>query len=466
MISRRSLLALISTLGFPIRSLSAQGTTRAIDLFPEGFVWGAAASAPQTESTIGRGVSIWDEFATQPGRIKDGSACGRGTEWDLRYQQDLDLLAQAGLKAFRFSLAWPRVQPDGHGVINTAGLDLYDRMIDAMLARGIEPWPTLFHWDLPAALPGGWLNRDTAYRFADYCTIVGRRLKDRIRHLVVLNEPSVVSVLGHALGKHAPGLTSMQAFIASMHHQNLAQGLGFQALRSVCPSSTRLGTTLTLQPVRPADSSPDSAEAARIWDDAWNLAFLNPLFGKPYPHRFMAKLAPLIQSQDMAILAARPDFLGVNYYSRSYMRSSSHNVLGATWGASPAGTPSTGMGWPVEPDGLVDMLARLRDECGNPEIYITENGASYPDPTPVEGIIADPQRIAFLHDHLMAAHKAIRLGCNLKGYFGWTLTDNWEWAEGYEPLFGLVHVDRTTLQRTPKASLFWLGQCARTNRVI
>lgn len=451
MLRRRAVLAGAATL--------AATQAHAATGFPPGFLWGVAASAPQTEGSAGRAASIWDVFAARPGAIRDGSNLSVGTGFETFYPEDLDLAAQAGLGAFRFSIAWPRVQPAGAGAVNEAGLALYDRIVDAMLARNIRPWATIFHWDLPAALPGGWLNRDSAYRLADYAAIVGRRLGDRVHDFMVLNEPGVVAILGHALGQHAPGLASRPAWAAAMHHQNLAQGLGTAALRAVLPAGGRIGAALSLQPCRPA--APGAEEAARIWDDAWNRAYLDPLFGRPYPARFAADLAPLLRADDMRIIAARPDFLGVNYYSRMHMVPAPGSVLGATWGAAPPGTPMTALDWPVEPDGLFEQLRTLRDGYGNPEVLITENGAAYTDPPPSSGVIADPDRIGFLRAHLEQAGRACAAGCRLRGYFAWTLTDNFEWAEGFIPKFGLVAVDRQSLRRTPKRSLGWFSGCAR-----
>ena len=432
---------------------------------PPGFVWGVAASAPQTEGSAGRGRSIWDVFAAEPGRIKGGATLAVGTGFETRYPGDLDLAAGAHLNAFRFSIAWPRILPEGKGRVNPAGLDLYDRIVDAMLARRLDPWMTLFHWDLPAALPGGWLNRDTAHRFADYAAIVTRRLGDRVRRVIMLNEPSVVAILGHALGWQAPGLASRAAFAAAMHHQNLAQGLGLAAVRSVLPGAARAGTTLSLQPCHPAAPGPAAAAANAVWDDAWNRAFLDPLMGRGYPARFAADLAPLIRPGDLAAIAARPDFLGVNYYSRMHILPAA-NVLGAGFGPAPAGVKLTGIGWPIEPDGLIEQLRTLRDEYGNLPVYITETGAAFADPAPAGGVVSDPGRIAFLRGQLQAAAAARAEGCALGGVFVWTLTDNFEWADGFTTKFGLVQVDRATLARTPKSSLFYLGRCAAANAVV
>jgi len=432
--------------------------------FPPGFLWGVAASAPQTESAAGRGPSIWDDFARRPGAIADGSDLSVCNQFETRFPEDLALAAGAGLGAFRFSIAWPRVQPTGVGAPSPAGLALYDQMVDRILRLGMQPWPTLFHWDLPSALPGGWLNRDTAYRLADYAVIVGRRLGDRVPGMMVLNEPGVVAILGHALGQHAPGLRDRAAWAAAMHHQNLAQGLAIAALRAGLGRPVRLGNALSLQPTRPA--LPGAEEAAQIWDAAWNRAYLDPLYGKGYPARFAPDLGRLIKPGDMDVIASRPDFLGVNYYDRMRMIAGPGTVLGATWGPSPPGTPTTALGWAVEPDGLAEQLRLLRTDYGNPEVMVTENGAAYADPPASGGAIHDTGRIAFLRGHLLAAAQACAEGSRLRGFFAWTLTDNFEWAEGFGPRFGLVAVSRPSQVRTAKASLGWFGACARGNRVV
>jgi beta-glucosidase len=285
---------------------------------------------------------------------------------------------------------------------------------------------------------------------------------------MVLNEPGVVAILGHALGQHAPGLRDRAAWAAAMHHQNLAQGLAIAALRAALPRPVRLGNALSLQPVRAA--LPGAEEAAQIWDAAWNRAYLDPLYAKGYPARFAPDLNPLIRPGDMNVIASRPDFLGVNYYDRMSMIPAPGTVLGATWGPSPPGTPTTGLGWAVEPDGLTEQLQILRTDYGNPEVLITENGASYSDPQPTIGptgpVINDVARMNFLRGHLLAAARACAEGSHLRGFFAWTLTDNFEWTEGFGPRFGLVAVSRPSQIRTPKASLAWFGACARSNRVV
>ena len=368
---------------------------------PDGFVWGVAASAPQTESAEGRGASVWDVFAGRPGAIRDGSDLRLTTAFDTLYATDIGLIADAGIRAFRFSFAWPRVQPDGSGPPDARGLDLYDRILDAMLARGVEPWATTFHWDVPAAL-GDWRSRDLAFRYADYAAILAARFGDRIRHWIVLNEPNVVALFGYGFGDHAPGLRARDAALAAIHHQNLAQGLGFQALRQGLRSDRRIGTTLSLQPTRPADGLAANEDAARTLDALWNEAFLRPLSGQPYPAPLQAALQPWVRPDDLRIIAAAPDFLGLNYYSRLYVAAAAEHPMGVRVVEAPPELERTGVGWPIEPDGLTEMLARLKQEYGNPPVVITEFGASFADPPAESGVIADPRRIDFLRRHLLA----------------------------------------------------------------
>lgn len=436
---------------------------------PDGFVWGVAASAPQTESVDGRGDSVWDVFARRPGAIRDGSDMRVTTAFERLYATDIGLIADAGLQALRFSFAWPRIQPDGRGRPDAAGLDLYDRILDAMLARGLAPWATTLHWDVPAAL-GDWRGRDLVFRYADYAAVLAARYGDRIRQWIVLNEPNVVALFGYGYGDHAPGLRSRDGALAAIHHQNLAQGLGFQALRASLPAGCRVGTTLSLQPVRPADGLAANEDAARVLDALWNAAFLQPLFSRPYPESLQAALAPWVQPGDKRIIAATPDFLGVNYYSPLYAVADSGadpgHPLGVRVAEAPAGLERTGIGWPVEPDGLTEMLLRLKQEYGDPELVVTEFGASYADPPPQGGTIADPQRADFLRRHLLAVRAAIAEGCRVSGAFAWSATDNWEWEKGFTAPFGLIGIDRQTLQRTPKQSLAFLGACARAKAVL
>ena len=434
--------------------------------FSPGFTWGFAIAAAQTEGDAeGRGRTVWDDFAARPGAIRDGSDAAEGTGFVRRYAEDLDLAAKrGGANAFRFSIAWARVLPGGTGPINSDGLAFYDRLLDAMLERGLEPWPTLYHWDLPSALQarGGWLERDTPHRFADYAAIIGRRFGDRLRRALILNEAQVHASEGYGIGSHAPGLASREGFFAAAHHLNLGQGLAARALRAAAPRLA-LGSAMSLSPVRP--DAPGQEAAADRLDALNNRLFLDPPFrGGRYPDILTDDLAPWLRDGDAAVLGERLDLLGVNYYSPSF--ATEGGIFGARTGHAPDGLPRTLMGFTVDPESLAVLLRRIRDDYGNPPVWITENGASYEDPLPdAVGIIQDPERQAYLRDHLLAASRAAADGCDLRGYFCWTLTDNWEWDKGYTQRFGVVAVDRATGARTAKASLDAFGGWARANRV-
>lgn len=438
----------------------------ALPKLPSDFLIGASTSSYQIEGAVkadGRGPSIWDTFCRQPGRIADGTNGDVACDHYHRFAEDVDLLANGGLNAYRFSIAWPRVMPEGRGTVNAAGLDFYDRLVDRLLAKGVQPWACLYHWDLPQALEAksGWHNRDIAAWFTDYARATTTRLGDRVKHWAMLNEPSVHAIFGHAYGNHAPGRTGWESYVKAQHHQNLAQGTALRALRAE-RSGLTLGTVLSLQPVHPASEREADAQAAARFDAAWNGVNLDPLFHGRYPDVFGADFEPLMREEDWGNIHQPVDFLGVNYYGRAHIVADSKNVLaGAGFGPLPAGTPTTAMGWPVEPDGLVEILKRLRDKYGNPPVYITENGACYDDPAPANGTVADAPRVEFLRQHLLAAGRAIDEGCALKGYFAWSLLDNFEWAEGLRRRFGIVHVDFATGTRTPKASYAYLSSVAK-----
>ncbi|MCY1274810.1 Beta-glucosidase A [compost metagenome] len=432
--------------------------------FLPDFVWGVAASAAQTESRNGRGPSNWDALCEARGAVLDGSTNALCTGFEERYPADLALLADAGVQAFRFSIAWPRVQPDGPGPADAAGLAVYDRMVDAMLERGITPWPTLFHWDVPT-WAGDFRSRDICQRLADYAEIVACKLGDRVRQWIVLNEPNSVALRGYAAQVHAPALNSADAAYAAIHHQNLAQGLAFKALRATLPSGHRIGTTVNLQPVRAEDDSAENQAAAHMVDALWNRAFVDPLYGKGYPALIAERLAPFIHDGDMELIAVKPDFLGMNYYSRIYVRQVPGEVLGIAQGEAPQELPRTGY-FHVEPEGLSEMLLRLHRDYAAPELYITETGFAMPDPPPRDGVVEDSGRIAHLASYLKAAQVAQAQGVRLKGLFYWSATDNWEWAQGFAKRFGLIHVDRDTLARTPKRSLGYFADCIRHNAAL
>lgn len=415
------------------------------------FVIGVAASAPQTESRDGRGRSNWDVFADTPGKILDGSSNARCTEFETQYAQDLDRLKAAGVKAFRMSTAWPRIQPDGPGTPNPAGLDLYARIVDAMLERGIEPWVTLFHWDVPV-WAGNFLNRDIAGRLADYAGFVTAHLGDRVKNWITFNEPGSVALLGYGSGEHAPGFKSPLALVSAIHHQNLSIGLMAKAARAHLPSTAKLGTTHIAIPVRPQTpgKAEDIAGAARLHMIA-NTAFLDPLFGKGYPDGFAPLVAPLVKPGDLDAIATRLDFLGINYYARIYVRGEP-GPKGFEVVEAPASLPGTAMS-PVEPDGLTEALVWAKERYGSLPIYVTETGFALPGETGLNSELKDSQRLVWLDQYLGAAAKARAQGVDLRGLFYWSATDNWEWAQGFAKHFGLIAVDPATQQRANKHSL-------------
>jgi beta-glucosidase len=438
--------------------------------FPKGFVWGTSTSAYQIEGAVtadGRGPSIWDNFTHMPGKVKDGETGDVACDHYHRYREDIDLMAAAGLGAYRFSVAWPRILPAGTGAVNPAGLDFYDRLTDALLDRGIAPWVCLYHWDLPQALQdrGGWTNRAIADWFAEYALVVARRLGDRVGQWAMLNEPSVVAVFGHGQGGHAPDLRGRANYAAAIHHQNLAQGQALQTLRTADGGAAwQLGTVLSVQPVRAVGGGAANEAAAQLWDAVWNRACLDPLLLGRYPSLLDQDFGSLVQPGDLEVTRQPIDFLGLNYYSRMHQQADPAGLFGTGWGPPPEGTRFTSAGWPIEPDGLYDQLIELRDRYGNPTVYITENGASFVDPPMLAGErVDDEDRVHFLSDHLVACHRALVDGANLRGYFVWTLLDNFEWALGYTEHFGLVAIDRATLARTPKASYAWYGEVASAN---
>ena len=420
--------------------------------FPEGFVFGAATAAYQVEGAAhgGAGLSHWDSFAAVPGNISDGSSGARACDHYLHWPEDLDLMAGAGFDAYRFSTSWARLMPDGQ-TPNPQGFDFYDRLVDGMLARGLQPYLTLHHWDLPAALAvrGGWQNRDTAERFADLALRIHARLGDRVTRTATLNEPWCMAWLSHFLGHHAPGLRDIRAAGHAMHHVLLAHGLALQALRG--NGARDLGIVLNFETATPADDSPAAVAAAATQDAIYNQWFIRAVMGQGYPDAALAGLAshlPPLWQDDMGIIAGPIDWLGVNYYTRSL-----HAHRPGLWpnGRAFAGPlPKTQMGWEIRPEGLTEFLVRLaRDHVGQLPIVVTENGMALDlgaDPA------HDPERVDFIAAHLGAALDAIAAGVNLRGFFYWSLLDNYEWAFGHDKRFGIVHVDYATMTRTPKTS--------------
>lgn len=424
----------------------------------DGFTWGVSTSAYQIEGAVsadGRGPSIWDTFSSEPGRIAGGATAATACGHYHRYREDLELLDQLGVDAYRFSVAWPRVMPQGRGPVNRPGLDFYQRLTDALLARGIAPWVCLYHWDLPQALQerGGWTDRDTVYRFCDYAVQVAGAIGDRVEAFLLLNEPNSVALLGHLLGVHAPGVADIGAYAAATHHLNLAVGLGAEALRSV--SRARIGTVLNLEPVHPATDAEEDLSAARVFDAFRNRNYLDPLLRGAYPADTAALLEPHLRPGDLESVSAPLDLLGLNLYTRARVAADPASLVGLRQLPPPAGAEVTAMGWEVYPQALYDQLMELHGAYGNPPVYVTENGAAFPDGRPRAGRHDDRDRIEYLRRHLHALARARADGADVRGYFVWSLLDNFEWAEGYRPRFGLVHVDYATLARTPRRSFDW-----------
>ncbi|MGD0684249.1 MAG: GH1 family beta-glucosidase [Streptosporangiaceae bacterium] len=430
--------------------------------FPAGFAWGAATAAYQIEGAVaedGRWESVWDTFCRRPGAIRDGHTGDVAADHYHRWPGDIELMTRLGITAYRFSIAWPRVQPPGHGPANDRGLDFYDRLTDALLAAGITPVPTLFHWDLPQPLEdlGGWLARDTAYRFADYTALAARRLADRIPLWITLNEPFVVTTLGYGLGIHAPGQALGLGALPTAHHQLLGHGLATAALRSA--GARQVAITNNYAPAWPASDSPADVTAARAYDSLHNRLFTDPVLLGAYPDlsAFGIVDAPgYVRDGDLALISAPLDALGVNYYSPARLSALPDSPLPFHREPIP-GYPVTAFGWPVVPAGLRELLLLLRERYGQalPPVYITENGCSTDDVVAADGTIDDQPRIRYLDEHLRALHEAITAGVDVRGYLTWSLIDNFEWAEGYNQRFGLVHIDFSTQQRTPKSSFGW-----------
>jgi beta-glucosidase len=433
--------------------------------FPDDFLWGTATSSYQIEGAVdedGRGPSIWDTFTHTPGTIEDGSTGDVACDHYHRWREDVQLMADLGVDAYRFSIAWPRILPEGTGTVNEPGLDFYDRLVDGLLDAGITPFVTLYHWDLPQALQdqGGWADRAIVPAFAAYAETVAKRLGDRVTHWITHNEPWVVAFLGHYFGEHAPGEQDLTTALQVAHHLLVSHGQATQALRASA-DDPQVGITLNLTSARPAHDPDTDAAAVRRADGFQNRWFLDPVYGRGYPDDLVAHYGdrmPAMEDGDLDLAAVPTDFLGVNYYRPQWVEPAPDDPLGfASLGPetlADRGYTITEMGWPVDPSGLRDLLSRLDADYPVEAIYITENGAAFPD-TVEDGTVDDPQRIAYYQGHLEATADAIADGAPLDGYFAWSLLDNFEWAFGYTKRFGLVYVDYDTQARIPKASARW-----------
>ena len=425
---------------------------------PPGFAWGAAFSAYQVEGAVhedGRGESIWDRFTALPGVIENGDTGAVACDSYHRYRDDVRLMHDLGLNAFRFSIAWPRVLPEGHGRVNEAGLDFYDRLVDELPAAGIEPFVTLYHWDLPQKLEdaGGWPVRETAEAFAQYVEVVAARLGDRVTRWITQNEPWVVAWLGYGIGQDAPGRKSVADAVAAGHHVLLSHGLALEVLRRDAPSA-QVGITIDLIPMHPLTDDPADVDAARVEDAVRNRWFLDPILRGEYPADGMRRLGsmlPPFAGEDMRLISAPIDFLGINYYRRHVVTA---DADGEPVVVDPPGAETTGMGWEIYPQGLHELLVQLHEAYPVPPLYVTENGAAFED-VRSNGKVDDPRRSAYLEGHVGAIADAIADGVPVAGYFVWSLLDNFEWSRGYSQRFGIVYVDFETLERVPKASYHW-----------
>jgi beta-glucosidase len=451
-----------------------------IDRLPRTFRWGAATSAYQIEGAVaedGRTPSIWDTFCRVPGAVDNGDNGDTACDHYHRMPQDVALIRDLGIDTYRFSVSWPRVQPGGRGPVNPAGVAFYDRLVDELLAQGIDPWVTLYHWDLPQELEdaGGWPERDTAYRFADYAQLVYDRLGDRVAHWTTLNEPWCSAMLGYVEGVQAPGRRDFAAGIRAVHHLLLGHGLAALRLRASATGRLDLAITLNLSTANPATDSPADHDAARRADGINTRLYLDPLVHGRYPEDVVADLAARrvhlpIQAGDLEIISTPIDTLGVNYYF-SHLASgvgedgSTRDAAGHPVGrALPYGLPRTAIGWEIMPDDFRDLLVRVgRDYPGIP-IVITENGAAFADQPDEDGYVRDDDRTEYLAAHIAAVAGAREAGADIRGYFAWSLLDNFEWAYGYDKRFGIVRVDYETQKRTPKQSALWYRETIRRVR--
>jgi len=437
--------------------------------FPEGFLWGTATASYQIEGAWnedGKGESVWDRFAHASGQVKNGETGDVACDHYHRFREDVALMKSLKLGSYRFSIAWPRIQPTGKGTPNRKGIDFYSGLVDALLEAGIRPAVTLYHWDLPQALEeaGGWPERDLAGRFTDYAEIVARALGDRVKTWMIFNEPKVFTVMGYLVGIHAPGRSDRDAFLRATHTVNLAAGRTFKALKAIDPGF-EVSNAYNLSPCEPISDSPEDAAATRRWDAFVNRWFLEPALLGRYPDAFPAGLPAEtmgIRDGDLEEIRSPLDFVGINLYTRTLVKAVEDGNLDAV-DASPGGGPDgprTHFGWEVWPDALYDQILAVTRDYDSPTIEITENGCSYADGPDANGVVDDRRRIAFYEGFLAAVARAIEAGARVRAYHAWSLMDNFEWSEGYEQRFGLVWCDFDTLERIPKASARWYADVA------
>lgn len=443
-----------------------------IKKFPSDFVWGAATASYQIEGAWnedGKGESIWDRFSHTPGKVQGGDTGDVACDHYHRWESDLQLVKELGLNAYRFSIAWPRILPNGRGQINQAGLDFYKRILDRVLELHIEPFVTLYHWDLPQAIQdhGGWSARHNVEAFVEYADVVTRAFGDRVKNWTTFNEPWVIAFVGHLQGRHAPGHSDLHEALAVAHHILLAHGLAVPVIRRNSPGS-HVGIVLNLTPKEPASPSFVDRVAATFDDGQNNRFFLDPLTGRGYPQDIVDRFGDtmsFVQPGDMDTIATPIDFVGVNYYTRNIVRSTKvSEAENAARTVFPVGM-NTEMDWEVYPQGLYKILGRLYFDYDFPVIYVTENGAAYKDHVGTDGEVSDPSRVAYFQGHLEQVHRAIEAGIPVKGYFAWSLMDNFEWGFGYSKRFGIIHVDYKTQKRTLKSSAKWYRETVKRNAI-
>ncbi|MBI9107767.1 MAG: beta-glucosidase [Spirochaetales bacterium] len=457
-----------------------EGVKRKMPLFPEGMLFGAASSAYQIEGAAGedgRGPSIWDTFSQKKGKIRNNDTGVDACDHYNRYAEDVSIMSRLGLDAYRFSISWPRVMPEGRGAVNKKGLDFYDRLTDELLKAGIRPYATLFHWDFPSQLfreTGGFLKRESAHHFADYTEVVVRRLGDRIKDWITLNEPWSHSVMGYLLGVHAPGLMKPIYWGRVVHNQLLAHAYALERIKSIQPAA-RVGISLNLSPVHPRKDNASDRSVVDFADQMVNRVFLDPLFKGEYPEQLLKRLGivwPEIKSSDMDKISRPMNFLGINLYSRIKAMYAPGVPLLGTWLHSNripfkeyerGGSRYTSMGWEVYSPSVYETLVMLRDNYGNVPVYITENGAAFNDELK-DYRVHDPARVGYLAEYTAQACRAADEGCDLRGYFLWSLLDNFEWSEGYRKRFGIVYVDFETQRRYIKDSGYWYKDLILANR--
>ena len=444
------------------------------EIFPKDFLWGTATASYQIEGAAnedGKGKSIWDTFSHTPGKIKNNENGDVATDHYHRYKEDISLMNDIKLNAYRFSIAWTRIFPNGKGKVNQKGIDFYSKLIDELLANNIKPFITLYHWDLPQALQdkGGWANRDITKIFADYSEVIAKKFSDRCEYFITFNEPAVFSIHGYLDGYMAPGYKDKNKYLPTIHHINLSHGQSVQAIRSAS-SNIKVGCTLNMAPCIPSSTNKEDLQATKVFDTYWNRSFADPMYLGKYPEKLFQELNNYIRTDDMKTIYQKNDFIGLNHYQHIRVKSDKNNLLGARGAFNdelPFGIEKdvklTLMGWEVVPDAYYNQIMELKTHYGNPDIYLTENGCAYPDKIDANGEVQDTDRINYFRKYLSAVKRAIDNGAKVKSYFAWSFLDNFEWALGYEKRFGIVYVDFKTLKRTPKNSYYFFKKLIENN---